>query len=72
MGADVSPPIALKAGHAYYIRQITPEGTSDVCSAAKDGAAQRQFNWTGLGGAGAWTGPYIWLNWTAHVIGDCK
>jgi hypothetical protein len=69
-GDDVSPGIRLVASHPYFIEQIVPENTSDVCSAATGGVAQRQFNPPGFMGAD-WTGPYIWLNWTAHVIGDC-
>jgi hypothetical protein len=68
-GADVSPPIRIVAGHRYFIEQITPpEG--DVCSVATDGVAQRQFNTPGFCGPG-WGGPYIWLNWTAHILGNC-
>jgi hypothetical protein len=68
-GADVSPSIHLTAGHRYFIEQITPE-EGDVCSVAKSGTPQRQFNPPGFCGSG-WGGPYIWLAWTAHVIGSC-
>ncbi len=69
-GVDVSPPIHLHACHSYYIEQITPpEG--DTCSSATSGTAQRQFNPPGFGGSPGWDGPFIWLYWTAHVIGTC-
>jgi len=69
-GADVSPPVHLTGGHRYFIQQIVPASGSDVCSIAKSGVAQRQFNPPGFDGPD-WGGPYIWLPWTAHVIGTC-
>jgi hypothetical protein len=69
-GADVSPPIHLAACHMYFIQQVTTGNQYEPCSVANDGTAQRQFNPPGFDGPG-WSGPYIWLDWSAHVIGTC-
>ena len=68
-GVDVTPPIHLTACHVYFIQQVTTDD-GDPCSIAADGVAQRQFNPPGFDGPG-WGGPYIWLPWSAHIIGTC-
>ena len=62
-GADVVPPIALRAGHIYFI-----EESAGTCSIATDGI---EYPYYGLGSDGSWDGPYTWHPWTSHVIGTC-
>jgi hypothetical protein len=62
-GADVAPPVALHAGHVYFL-----EESSGTCSIATDGT---EYPYYGLSGDGSWDGPYTWHPWTSHVYGAC-
>ena len=72
-GADISPPIALTAGHSYFI--FTGSGslttTGITCSVVSGGTDVREYTHDQRGNAGPWAGPFTG-SWTARVIGACK
>ena len=62
-GADVVPPIALTAGHVYYL-----EESAGICSIASGGV---EYPYYGQSSDGSWDGPYQWHPWTSRIIGAC-
>jgi hypothetical protein len=62
IGADVSPPLLLKAGVEYWI-----EESPGVCSIATHG---REYTYYGNFGT-SWDGPYKSHAWTSHIVGAC-
>jgi hypothetical protein len=67
-GADVYPPIALKAQHKYFLHMAPGASGSIACSVAESGVFVREY--TGHPG-GPWEGPFSGLAWMGRVVGVC-
>ena len=67
-GADVYPPIALKAQHKYFLHMAPGANGSIACSVSQSGVNVREY--TGAPG-GRWEGPFSGLAWMGRVVGVC-
>ncbi len=68
VGAYVTPPITVKAGHRYFVYQKTPPTGED--SASTGGAFVREYT-TSNGPNGPWGGPSSGIYWSARLLGVC-
>jgi hypothetical protein len=69
LGADVFPPVTVKAGHRYFVYESTAGGSGED-SAATSGVEVREYT-TPNGVNGPWGGPFGGIAWSAHLIGVC-
>lgn len=68
-GANVFPPITVKAQHRYFFYQRPAGNQGTMCSVAVTGVQVREY--TSPGPNGPWDGPFGGLAWTARAIGTC-
>lgn len=68
VGAWVTPPITVKAGHRYFIYEKTPQSGED--SASTGGTFVREYT-TQNGPNGPWDGPFSGVYWSARLDGVC-
>jgi hypothetical protein len=67
-GAEIFPPIQLRAQHKYFLFQAPGAFGSMACSVSQSGVMVREY--TGPLG-GPWQGPFSGSAWMGRVVGVC-